>query len=136
MIISNRNTLKKDERLHSKKLIDRLFNKKDQLKDKSYPLMLVSKQVTLDTFTPNVQVLIVVPKKKIKKAVDRNIVRRRLKEAYRQNKHKLNNALALNKKKLTIAFIYLENKPLDYQTLEKKIIVLLDRLTNKIESSS
>lgn len=129
-------TFSKEERLSSKKLIDKLFNRKNQFKTSDFPLLLIAKEVEKDHFNPLAQALFVVPKKRIKLAVKRNLTRRRLKEAYRLHKTSFYKQLQASDKKYIIAFIYLENKPVPYHLLEKKIIVLLERLKNKIESSS
>ena len=50
-------------------------------------------------------ILISVPKKRFKRAVKRNLVKRQVREAYRKNKHLLLDALASRNKRLIIAFI-------------------------------
>lgn len=126
----------KEEKLCSKKLIDQLFEQNNQIKFKEFPLLMVAKKVEDDTFSVPCQALFVVGKKKIRRAVKRNFIKRRIKEAYRLNKNPLYQKLVSSKTKYTIAFIYLDNKPANYPILEKKIIVLLERLKNKIEISS
>lgn len=135
-MLIQKNTFKKQERLSSKLLIDSLFVEAGQLKVKEYPLLLIAKEVNDSYFETPSQCMFVVPKKKVKKATTRNLVRRRLKESFRLNKKELNNTLEAKNKKIIFAIIYLENKPLKYQPIEKKIIVLLNRLKTKIESGS
>ena len=76
--------------------------------------------------------IIVVPKKKIRLAVKRNIIRRRMKEAYRLNKIELENILKDKKLQLNIAIIYQKDKILPYKTLEEEIKLILERLSNEI----
>lgn len=80
-----RATLSKIEKLKSKKLIEQLFS--DGLSVSNYPLRLVYLQTTFETSTPLTKAGFSVSKKKFKKAVDRNRIKRLLREAYRLNKH-------------------------------------------------
>ena len=75
--------------------------------------------------------IIVVPKKKIRLAVKRNIIRRRMKEAYRLNKIELENILKDKKLQLNIAIIYQKDKILPYKTLEEEIKLILERLSKE-----
>ena len=124
-----KNTFCKEERLYSKILIDELFsNPDDRIKLTEFPFVLIAKKVTLSTSFP-AQVLFSVSKKKVKLATKRNQIKRKCKEAYRQNKHSFYNQLNSKGENLILAFIYLGNKPLPYELIEEKIIVLLSRLT-------
>jgi ribonuclease P protein component len=79
------------------------------------------------------QVLFSVSKKKIKKAVHRNQVKRRIKEAYRINKHLLANAEV----KKNIALIYVSSDISTFKKIEpiiQKILVKLDQLSNEIQN--
>ena len=76
--------------------------------------------------------IIVVPKKKLKLAADRNVVRRRIKEAYRLNKSAIESFLAEKNKQLNIAIIYQNEKILSYKAIEEKIKLILVRLRNEI----
>ena len=79
-----------------------------------------------------VKSIIVVPKKKIRLAVKRNIIRRRMKEAYRLNKIELENILKDKGLQLSIAIIYQKGKILQYKTLEEEIKLILERLSKEI----
>ena len=79
-----------------------------------------------------VKSIIVVPKKKIKLAVKRNIIRRRMKEAYRLHKIELKNILKDKKLQLSIAIIYQKGKILTYKTVEEEIKLILERLSKEI----
>ena len=79
-----------------------------------------------------VKSIIVVPKKKIRFAVKRNIIRRRMKEAYRLHKIELENILKDKKLQLSIAIIYQKDKILPYKTVEEEIKLILERLSKEL----
>jgi ribonuclease P protein component len=79
-----------------------------------------------------VKSLIVVSKKRLKLAVDRNIIKRRIKEAYRLQKKQLEFFLERNNRQLNLAIIYQQEEILDYKVLEEKIDLLLSRLIKEL----
>jgi ribonuclease P protein component len=115
-----RHTLKKAERLKSEKLIKELFKKGSSFY--SYPLKLFYLPAEAPQ-TP--QVLFTVPKRKFKKAVDRNKIRRRMREAYRLNKD-----LIPADRAFYLAFVYIADKQEDYQLVESKLKKIILRLVD------
>lgn len=95
-------SLKKSERLHSKKIIDKLFAEGDSLLQ--YPLKLVFLKTDLQCNHP-VQAGFTASKKNFKKAVARNRIKRLLREAYRTNKHLIYDELKQEQLALFIIFI-------------------------------
>ena len=79
-----------------------------------------------------VKSIIVVPKKKIRLAVKRNIIRRRMKEAYRLNKVELETILKSKNLQLSIALIYQNGKILPYNSIVEEIKLILGRLSKEI----
>ena len=79
-----------------------------------------------------VKSIIVVPKKKIRLAVKRNVIRRRTKEAYRLSKIKFENMLKSKNLKLNIAIIYQHKKVLPYKTVEEEVKLTLERLIKEL----
>jgi ribonuclease P protein component len=120
-----RNTFGKAERLCSKKLIGELF--KDGKHITIFPYRLIWKEVELPSSSP-VQIAISVPKKRMKRAVDRNRIKRVLREGYRLNKAELYNSLKDSKKQYALFLIYSGPKDIEFKEAEGKIILILQRL--------
>jgi ribonuclease P protein component len=114
--------LPKNERIHSKKSIKELFDKGSSFF--LYPFKVLFLKIP-EGQDGTYQVLFSVSKKKIKRAVDRNFVKRRMKEAYRLNKHLLSKDE--DQKKL-IAIIYVSKELSGFQDLEIKMQKVLKRL--------
>jgi len=123
-------TFKKEERLCNKKLIEGLFHSGSSFL--CYPFK-ASWQFTNQPQQFPVQILLAVSKKRFKRAVDRNTIKRRMREAYRLNKqqHLYNNLLGADKKiVLSLGYIGKEIAPSDF--IEKKMLKLLAQLCAEI----
>jgi ribonuclease P protein component len=118
-------TFKKQERLCSKKLIDEVFSKGKSIS--KFPFKLVFLQTDLNTGFP-IQVGFSVPKKYIKKAVDRNLIKRKMREAYRLNKHLFYQDLNEKDRHYAAFLIYLSKEQLTFEQIEDKTNFLFDRL--------
>lgn len=126
-------TLDKKERLNSKAIIERLFAGGSK-SFPSYPLRVVyMPQESDEKDAPAASILISVPKKRFKRAVKRNLVKRQLREAYRKNKHLLLDALASKNKRLVLAFIWLDNNIHSSAEVEEKVKKLLLHIAEKLE---
>ncbi len=113
----------KEEHLCRKKLIDELFGKQGSSFG-IYPLRLVWIPTAAPTAAPP-QVLISVSKRIFKRAVDRNRLKRLIREAYRLNKFRLlegGHAVAL------LGILYTGKEKSELPLLEKKLIFGLIRL--------
>ena len=78
-------------------------------------------------------VLVSVPKKRFKRAVKRNRLKRLMREAYRLNKIPLIEKLEEKQMQIHIAFNYVSNDVLDFPTIEKKMLLSLQKLMEKVE---
>ena len=121
-----RNTFKKNERLCSRILMDHLFQG-DNRTASSYPIRAVFLPVE-EEMQKGVSVLISVPKKRFHDAVDRNRVKRQIREAYRKNKHALVEQVAQSGKGLLVAFIYVSAEIESTEYVEKRVVRLLDKI--------
>ena len=121
-------TLQKEERLNSKIIIEKLFSGGSKSLP-AFPLRIV--YMPEEESLPTISLLISVPKKKFKRAVKRNRVKRQIREAYRKNKFILKNILEKENKKAAIAFIWLGNELCDSTEIESKVIKLLQLASEK-----
>jgi ribonuclease P protein component len=119
----------KKQKLCSETVIKEMFSSGKSFKTSA--LRLVWK-VSNNEDEVTIQSIIVVPKKKIRLAVKRNIIRRRMKEAYRLHKMEFENILKDNDLQLSIAMIYQKEKILPYKTMEEEIKLILERLSKEI----
>ncbi|WP_071147586.1 ribonuclease P protein component [Bacteroides ihuae] len=125
------NTLSKSERLNSKIAIEKLFS--GSAKSFSlFPLRVVFMQTAKKEGAAGASLLISVPKKRFKRAVKRNRIKRQIREAYRKNKHPLLNLLEEKEQNLMIAVIYLSNELISSAEVEEKLNSLLVRIAEKI----
>lgn len=124
-------SLKKHERLKSKLLLDKLFEAGQS--DFAYPVKLVYYFDALPEGEWPLLFSVTVPKKKIKSAIKRNLVKRRIREAYRLHKTDLQDKLkTLGTKRLAIMLIYIESEIKEYKAIEKSVLKLLKKLSDAI----
>jgi ribonuclease P protein component len=129
--MTHQNTFSKSEHLCGEKRITRLFTQGDAFI--AYPLRVVFMIEPKIDVEP-ASVLVSVPKKRFKRAVKRNRLKRLMREAYRLNKGMIIDALNEKQLQIHVAFNYVSDDELDFATIEKKMKISLQRLIDKIES--
>jgi len=122
-------TFKKEEKLSSNIAIKALHREGKTLKQ--YPFLIFWKYVELESDFP-AKIAFSVAKKRFKLAVDRNLMKRRLREGYRLNKHELYQVLNSQNKKIEILLVYISTDFIETKVLESKMKVLLQKLINEI----
>jgi ribonuclease P protein component len=128
---AERKLFPKKERLSLKKDIDKLFN--NGLSVIAYPLRTLYLLKTEDALkNEEVSILISVPKKRFKRAVKRNRLKRLMRESYRLNNSELKSVVSRSGKNLTIAFIYISDSIFLYEDIEKAMVKTMKMLGNKI----
>lgn len=123
-------TFKKQERIVSNRLMESLFGRNDSQSLSAYPLRAIFMQTAQREGCAPVQILISVPKKRFKHAVDRNRVKRQVREAYRHHKQIMDGTIAEGRQ-LLIAFIWLSDQHYQTKEVERKIVGLLHRIAEK-----
>lgn len=114
-------TLGKDKRLKSRKKIDQLFISGQ--KAQKFPIRAM---FILNSEEENgVKISVSVPKRLFKKAVERNLLKRRMREAFRIHQFKLK-----TKGNLEIMFIYTSPQIQDFSKIETSMLSLIDYLNS------
>lgn len=81
----------------------------------------------------NVQFLVTIPKKRIRRAVNRVTLRRRVRESYRLTRRELlTPVLEQHGVGVDIAFVYLDNSPAPYSVINEKMTSLLTRIAQAV----
>lgn len=123
-------TFKKEERLCSKRLIDSLFHKGSSFFIYPYRVVFLSIQPVSEDTVP-VQCVISVPKRRFRKAVDRNQIKRKMREAYRLQKADLCSFFNEHSLHLLVAFQYVGKGKEPYALLYQRMGKVLAELKNE-----
>lgn len=121
-------TFAKAERLHSKKIIQELFTKGSSFYLHPFKILVLANP---DQSAPMHQVLISVSKRNFKKAVDRNLLKRRIREIYRLEK-----VVLQGNTKLSIAFIYTSKTILSLQDMKLGVVASLKKLNQRFPNNN
>ena len=129
--IEERFTFDKTERLTGIKKIDALFKEGESFI--SYPLRvmyLIHKQ----SIKSGCSILVSVPKKRIKKAVHRNRIKRLIRESYRLNKQLMDSS-SFHETSIDVAFIYVKDKSSEFSVMQKAMQKALSQISDRIHKT-
>jgi ribonuclease P protein component len=119
-------TFSRRERIKQRKQIDRLFSEGRSFTLHPFKVFYTINENAAD---PPVQILIAIPKKDYKRSVDRNKLKRLIREAYRLNKHTLSKHLIQIKTNIHVGFVYSGNSGmLSFIEIEEKLKSSLQKL--------
>lgn len=124
----NRETLNKEERISLKKDIDLLFSKGKSVV--VYPLRVIF--LKSEEGKAISRMLVSVPKRLLKKSVDRNRVKRLIKESFRLNKREMDDFLASRNYGLFIAFVYRNKTLVEFSEMEFSVRKSLSAIKNSL----
>lgn len=124
------NTLRKPERLNRKKVIEKMFAGGSR-SFSVFPLRVV--YLPVEESDAPVSILVSVSKRRFKRAVKRNRVKRQIREAYRMNKQELLSVLAQRQSRLAVAFIYLSDELVDSSVIEERMKTALVRIVERFQ---
>ena len=128
--MNQQNTFSKAQHLCGDKRISRTFTLGDAFI--AYPMRVVF-LIEAKSDIEFSSVLVSVPKKRFKRAVKRNRLKRLMREAYRLNKQLLIEKLIEKQMQIHIAFNYVSDEELDFAGIEKKMKLALQKLADKID---
>ena len=120
-------TFRKRERIASNLLIEALFENGNSQSVSAFPLRAVYQTIARREGHGPVQILISVPKKRFKHAVDRNRVKRQIREAYRQHKQLLWDSLA-DHQEMLLGFIWLSDRHYPTREVESRVVKILEKV--------
>ena len=120
-------TFRKRERMTSNLLMEALFENGSSQSVSAFPLRAVYQTIERHSDHGPAQILISVPKKRFKHAVDRNRVKRQIREAYRQHKQLLWEKIAENQEML-VGFIWLSDSHYPSKEVEHRVVRILQRI--------
>lgn len=143
----------KEERLRHKRLVDRLFGEGKSFY--AYPLRVVyvvsSAEETLTGFSSrhlpeasdasgcldlmkigSLQVMVSVPKRKMRHAVDRVWLRRRVREAWRLSRVELREMLREKGLTMSVALVYVSDEKHPYRVISQRMVHIMDRLAASV----
>ncbi len=125
-------TLGKNERLKSRKQIELLFNEGKKFSITPFRVHYLFNELA----NPPLQFGVGVSNKNFKKAVDRNRIKRRVREAYRLQKISLQQKLKEKKHQLSIFIIYNGKEMPEYREVFVQMNKILDKFFRIIDSEN
>jgi len=129
-------TLNKSERLKSRKQIEQLFKEGKRLSVSPFLIYYLLGALSANDSRLSTRFAVGVSSKNFKKAVDRNRIKRLIRESYRLQKPNFSNALKANNQQLSLFFIFTGKELPDYKFVYDKVAIALQKISIDIEKGS
>lgn len=138
MSLTVRHTFKKNERVTSRREILQLVSRGHRIE--ATPIL--ARYITADRYINGAtaatgaaersvnKVMVVAPKKSFKRAVDRNLLKRRMREAYRLHKE------LLPQRGLSISLLYIAKEIRSYKEIEAAVVEILQKISAATDNAS
>ena len=122
--------LRKSDRLKRRKVIEAIFSSGQGVR--AYPIQLIWTTAERQGDS-HIQAGFTAPRRKFKRAVDRNLIKRRMREAYRLNKSIIPEGVISEDEQIVVMCIYMSKDILAFDTIQKGMIKALKRLADKYD---
>ena len=122
-------SLNSTERIKQRKIIEEIFSSGNTIYKDYIRINYIKTDFDDDTIA---KVSFSVPKKKFKRAYKRNRLKRIMREVYRKNKPEFYDILSNKNIKIALLFVYLDDEIKDYENIETKMKLALDKLVRKL----
>ncbi|MFZ9055398.1 MAG: ribonuclease P protein component [Flavobacteriales bacterium] len=133
MSASSSFTFPRSERLKSKKILERTFAEGEKVK--AWPLVVRRLKTELPEEV-TCQVMVSVSKRLFKRAVDRNRIKRLLRENWRLQKNALVQSWATDETQNAVVFIYMGKEMPTFEIIEKAMGVAVEKMISKSNTAS
>ncbi len=100
----------------------------------SYPFRVLWLETNENQDSP-AKMAVSVSSRKFKRAVKRNLIKRRTREAYRLNKPTFSSFLIKNEKSIVLLFLYTPSDVLEYDVIEKGIVNAIGKIERKLNKN-
>ena len=134
--MSKQFTLGKEERLKSRKQIEKLFAEGKSFVVSPFRVYFIvnghPSTIPVDSY---LQFGVGVSNKNFRKAVDRNRIKRLTREAWRLQKNELKEAAKKQAKQLNVFFVYTGKELTDFATVKEKVTLALKKLAAKVNEN-
>ena len=125
-------TFPRNERLKSRKEIAALFG--EGRGETFYPLRCVVRREKVEEQNVGIRVLVSVSKKHHKRANVRNLLKRRIREAYRMNRNPLKDRVSGQRERLTFALLYVSKEIADFAAIDYAVRKIISKLLDQTEN--
>ncbi|MFO7369937.1 MAG: ribonuclease P protein component [Bacteroidales bacterium] len=131
--MTNQYTFGKNERLSGRNSVERLFGSGKSFNLNPFKIFYTVEETGMP---PEVRILVAVSKKKFRHAVNRNRLKRIIREAYRLNKSHVLNNLDTHTSSLNIGFVYVDSeKDPSFALIQKSMITCLEKIARLVNEN-